>query len=260
MKTNYRPRNSALGENRKRLGISLIILVVAIVIFSFLRGPLTNLVSPLWKGSNIFSRTLYGAMALVRSKESLESENQALKTELDSYNELVVSARSLEASRDEVLAHFNRATTTPGIAATVLVHPPETPYDVLVVDAGSAEGVVLGDRVSLPEGVSIGQVSEISTHTSRVNLYSGSSIKTDAILERNSLPVTLMGHGGGNFEFDLPKGTAVVLGDKILSPNIRAEMVAVVGDVQSDPTDSLEHVYAGSVYNVSNLRFVVIKP
>lgn len=260
MKTNYRPRNSALGESRKRLGISLLILIVAVVIFSFLRNPLTNLVSPLWKSSNVFSCAFSGVVALVRSKESLESENQALKAELDSYNALAASARALETSRDEILTHFNRATTTPGIAVAVLVHPPETPYDVLIVDAGSAEGAALGDRVSLPLGVVVGRVSEIATHTARVSLYSGSGGKTDAVLERNSLPVTLIGQGGGNFEFDLPKGVAVFPGDKILSPNLRSEMMAVVGDVQSDPTDSLEHVYAGGVANVSTLRFVVIKP
>jgi cell shape-determining protein MreC len=259
MKTNYRPRNSAIGHNRKRLGITLGILIVGILIFSFLRNPLINITAPFWK-SNFFSRTFLGTVALVRSKESLENENQSLKAQLDSYNSLVVSSRVLEDSRDQLLTYFNRASTTPGIAAAVLVHPPETPYDMLVIDAGTSEGVALGNRVSLPEGVVIGNVSQVSTYSARVDLYSGSGNTTDAVLERNSLPVTLIGQGGSNFEFDLPKGVAVEDGDKILSPNIRSEMIAVVGDVESDPTDSLEHVYARSVVDVFTLRFVLVKP
>jgi cell shape-determining protein MreC len=240
--------------------ITLGVCVLVVFVFSFLRNPLTNLISPLWKNSNIFSRALLGTAAVIRSKESLETENQSLKAELDSYSALAISSRAAEDSRDEILANFNRASTTPGIASAVLVHPPETPYDILIIDAGSTEGVIVGDRVSTPEGVVVGQVFEISTHTSRVNLYSSSANKTDAVLERNSLPVTLIGQGGGNFEFDLPKGVPVSIGDKILSPDIRAEMVAVVGDVESDPTDSLEHVYAKSIINISTIRFVLVKP
>lgn len=260
MKTNYRPRNSAHGESRKRAGITIGLIVVVVIVFSFLRNPLTSLVAPLWRTSNIFSRTFTSIAALVHSKESLELENQSLKAELDSYSALAIDSRAAEDSRDEILAEFNRASTTPGIASAVLVHPPETPYDILIIDAGTADGVSVGDGVSTPEGVSIGAVAEVSTHAARVELYSSSADKTDAVLERNSLPVTLIGQGGGNFEFDLPKGVSVVVGDKILSPNIRAEMIAVVGDVLSDPTDSLEHVYAKSVINVSTIRFVLVKP
>jgi len=260
MKTNYRPRNSALGESRKRVGVTLGIIVVVIVVLSLLKSPLTNLVSPLWRTSNIFSRTFSSIAALVHTKESLETENQSLKAELDSYSALAIDSRAAEDSRDEILATFNRASTTPGIASAVLVHPPETPYDILIIDAGSTDGVAVGDGVSTPEGVSIGHVADVSAHTARVELFSGSGDKTDAVLERNSLPVTLIGQGEGNFEFDVPKGVAVAVGDKILSPNIRAEMIAVVGDVVSDPTDSLEHVYVQSVVNVSTIRFVLVKP
>ena len=259
MKTNYHPRNKAPTDGRKRVVVVFGILIGGIVVFSLFCTPLTSIFSPLWK-SNIFSHTFGGVTALIRSKESLQNENATLQAEINADNTVLLSSRAIEDSRDQILAEFNRASTTAGIASSVLVHPPETPYDVLIIDAGTSDGVAVGDRVSLPTGGSIGSVSTVSNSNARVTLYTASGNKTDAVLERNSLPVTLVGQGGGNFEFDLPKGVPVVAGDKILSANIRSEMIAVVGDVVSDPTDSLEHVHAQSIANVFSIRFVLVKP
>jgi cell shape-determining protein MreC len=146
------------------------------------------------------------------------------------------------------------------IIAGVLTHPPQTPYDVIIIDAGSNDAIEEGKAVYLPEGPSLGVVSEVSNSNSRVRLFSSSGEKTNAVLERHNVPVELEGLGAGNFRLMLPRDAEVEVGDRILSPDISSRLLAVVGDISRSPTDSFKEVRAKSPANIFILRFVFVEP
>ena len=142
----------------------------------------------------------------------------------------------------------------------MLTRPPQSPYDLIITDAGEHEHVVIGSRVRLLEGSEIGVVSEVESHFSRVKLFSTSGEKTNAVLERSQIPVVLEGVGGGNFRISVPRDVAVVVGDRILSSALDASLLAVVADIKVTATDSFKEVLARSPANIFSIRFVSISP
>ncbi|MBX4189299.1 rod shape-determining protein MreC [Candidatus Parcubacteria bacterium] len=258
MKTNYRPRNNR-ASGRKRLTLVATLLVIGTAGFFVLRGPILTGAAPAWKGANALSARIDVWLGLLSSKESLARENELLKQQILSREALIMSLRAVSDSREELLRVYGRTASTTGIAAAVLVHPPETPYDVLVLDAGLSEGVREGQRAFLPEGGLIGNVVQVSSHESRVLMYSSSGVRTDAVLERGAVPVNLQGLGGGNFKIDVPKEVVVVVGDRVIAPGIVGHMIGVVGEVETAPTDSALHARIVSAASVSSVRYVIIK-
>lgn len=257
MKTTFRPRNSAQS---KRFGLVLGAVVLSLLIFVFLRSYVVAVVAPIWRSENAVSTSFRNTVNMVRDKNALVRENEALKERLASFETLLASYRTLESSQERLLRTFGRSGSVPGIAAGVLVHPPETPYDILIVDAGESEGVSQGSKVSLPEGGALGVVREVLWQESKVALYSGSGEETQAVLERGGVAVTLSGRGGGTFEIELPREVPVAVGDKVLMPGLRAELVGVVEDISVEPTDSVQHVLVRGVANIRSIRFVTIRP
>lgn len=256
MKTTYRPRNS---PESKRFSLVIGALVLSLLIFIFLRSYIVAAVAPLWRSENAVSTSFRNTVNMLRDKDALVRENEALKERLSSFDALLASYRTLESSRESLLQSFGRSDALPGLAAGVLVHPPETPYDILIVDAGESEGVAEGDRVSLPEGGALGAVREALWQESKVALYSSGGEKTQAVLERGGHAVTLVGRGGGTFEVELPREVSVVAGDKVLMPGMRSELVGVVEEVSVEPTDSVQHVLVRGVGNIRSIRFVTIR-
>lgn len=146
------------------------------------------------------------------------------------------------------------------VVAAVLTHPPQTPYDIIIIDAGSDDSVTIDSEVSLPEGPILGVISEVFSKKAKVKLFSTAGEETSAVLERGSVPVILVGAGGGNFKLILPRDIKAEKGDRILSPGISPRLLAVIEEISVRPTDSFKEVLAKSLTNIFALRFVFVAP
>lgn len=259
MKTLYPQRTRQGQSGRKRLILVFGVFLFGSVFFSFFDGVIMHVVSPIWKSENVVSSKFWLLTDYFRTKGALIEENRMLKDKIIAESSLIESARSNQGSLDTLLASYGRASSTNFIASGVLVHPPETPYDILIIDAGSDNKVETGDTVYLPEGQKIGTVIETFTKNSKVKLYSANGEKTDAILERGKLPVSMSGRGGGSFELSLSRFEMAVVGDRVLAPSVDGALVGVVESVEVTPTDSFKKVLVRSIVNVYTVRFVVIK-
>jgi|SRR3989344_448681 len=231
MKVNYLPKNRLRHSYFRRIIILVAIFISGAVILSFFDTAIISIVSPIWKVKNVMTT---GNEVLSISKEQTQ-ENILL--------ELV-----------------GRKQKSNMVVAAVLTHPPQTPYDVIIIDAGSNESITIGSEVSLPEGPILGVVSEVFSKRAKVKLFSASGEETNAILERNNVPIILVGTGGGNFRLTLPRDIAIEKGDRILSPDITSRLLATVGEVSVRPTDSFKEVLAKGPTNIFALRFVFITP
>jgi len=260
MKTNFLQRNRHQVSYKKRIVAVFLIFIFGAMFFSFSRGLMISVFSPLWKGENAVAIGFRNLATFFKSKNALIEENQILRDKLASSELTNVSLQTISDAENSLLVNFGRASTNKLIASAVLVHPPQTPYDSLIVDAGAVDGVSLDAVVSLPEGPKIGTVIEVFNKSARVKLYSSNGEKTNAVLERSNVPVSLLGRGGGNFEIALPRDVAVEVGDKILSGSLAPTIIGVVGDIEMKPTDSFKKIMVRSVANIYTMRFVVITP
>ncbi len=260
MKTNYRQRNRRRNPFLKRAAILIVVFAAAAVFFKFSSGFISAVISPIWLGEKTASKNLANSFSWFQSRDELAAENMRLKEELSSRDAEMVSLRVAAERMNELLSTLGRSETGSSVLAAILVRPPETPYDILIVDAGENQGIKKGDKASMLEGPVLGVVAEVYPDTSKVILYSESGEKTNAILERNSIPVVLLGQGGGSFNIDLPRDVEVKEGDKILSAGIPSNLIGVVGEVKLSPTDSFKKVLVKGASNIFSLNYVLITP
>ncbi|MEX2010560.1 MAG: rod shape-determining protein MreC [Parcubacteria group bacterium] len=257
MKTNFPQRNRrALASFRGRLLYAALIFFVSLFFFSYFGGRLVDALSPIWKSDIYINRGVKNIYLSLRTKDALISENVRLKEELERNHDLILSLRSIATSREALLATYGRSPE--GIPAQVLVRPPKTPYDVLMIDAGEREGILVESRVLLPDGPTIGTVVEVFSYTSRVRLFTTSGERTDAIFERGNIPVELRGRGGGNFIFTLPRDAVAEVGDRILSSYTDGRLIGVVGDIEVTSTDAFKTIYAKGGGNPTSITDVLI--
>lgn len=182
--------------------------------------------------------------------KSLEVENEYLKSLLGKY-------------RDD----------SNMILAGVVLRPPRTPFDSLMIDAGSDQDILEGDLVFADVNYAIGVISSVSEKTSTVALFSSSGQKIDGLINSdlessmststkrvNSLsPVSIEGRGGGNFYIKLPKNIKVKSGDPIIWPGAETIILGVVEVVESTEGDAYSQIYFKSPINMNSLRYVQVK-
>lgn len=258
MKTNYLPRSRDRHSFGKKVVFLLGVFLIGGGVLYFLTPVIVRVAAPLSHSENTLVRPFVSTYNFFRSKQVLISENNLLKNRISSL-EVELSVLSSRSRYEELLASLGRNNNVSSVIASVLVRPPESPYDLLVVDVGSRDGVSLGSKVSMPEGPELGVVTEVFSKQARVSLFSSNGVKTNAVLERHGVPVVLEGVGLGNFHMVVPREIDVVVGDKILSSSIGSDLVAVVGDVIVEPTSSSKKVLAQSPLNIFSVRFVEVE-
>jgi len=231
MKELYHPRSKLRVLYLKRILILLAIFIISAVVLSYFNFAIFSLFSPVWKAKNV----IVNGNNIPTTIEEQSRENRLL--------ELV-----------------GRKQEPKIVIAAVLTYPPQTPYDIIIIDAGSNDSVTVGSEVSLPEGPLLGKVTEVFSKSAKVKLFSSSGEETATILERNDVPVILVGSGGGNFRISLPRDIEVEIGDMILSADVSSRLLAIVADIDVKPTDALKEVIANSPTNIFSLRYVFVTP
>ena len=229
-------RYSAGARGRRARLLSFFALVVLFGVFALWRAPLGGVfwgvAGPLLErrdpSAGTTSDTALNA-ALLLDRDALYAENLDLKKRL---------GRGSEVSR---------------VLAGVLLRPPETPYDTLVIDAGSAQGIARGDKVSAGGTVVIGIVSELYAHASRVTLYSSPGEKYDGILG-GVLSIVVEGQGGGSLRAQVPSGTPVAVGDAVVLPGVFGGLSARVKSIDRGANQSFTAIYLSLPVSVSSLR------
>lgn len=226
----------------------LLILVALVVLVVVFRHSATNL----------FWQVLTPVMRL---REGLgSSETERLRQELALSSALLADRNLLYEENIDLKARLGRSDAGGvRILAAVLQSPPWTPYDTLVIDAGEAQGVSVGDYVSAGGSTRIGRIIEVYAKSARAELLSAPSASYQALL--NGISVAVEGQGGGSMQTLVPVGTPVKVGDTVSFPGIWSTVTAQVSAVVAREGESFIVVYMHLPVNPSTLQFVeVVKP
>lgn len=258
-KMKYLPKNRSRSTFVKPALFLVGLFVAGGAIFTFMDGLIISAISPLWRTENAATAKLSGVGDFFRFRSSLVRENEALKERVTKLELEVVSRFSSTEGGDSPLSILGRKPESEGITTTVLVSPPQSPYDTLVIDAGESDGVTPGSSVFMPEGPILGVVTEVFSGSAKAKLFSAPGEKTRALLERHNIPVTIEGAGGGNFRIIVPREVEVMIGDRILSADIFSHLIGIVGDIKMEPTDSFKEVLAKSPVNIFGVHFLLIR-
>lgn len=263
MKMNYPLKSSNFVERqrqaRKRVLyiVLLLILVAAIIRFSPVRQWLFSVSTPLWNTRNIVLESSF--FQYFKTKQTLINEKNALEQKLFLAGNLIAENSILLVENESLKDLLGRKNIKQNIVlASILVKPPQIPYDSLIIDIGADQGLRVGAKVLATANTYIGEISEVLPHSAKVTLYSSPGQKLSVILGTNSVTAEAVGIGGGNFNIFLPREVEVKEGDVIVIPSITANVFGIVEKINFKETDSFQTVLFKSPVNISELNFVEV--
>lgn len=213
--------------------VVVLIIVILVAIRLALPAFWHTLTVPLWRAGQSISSHLAGA--------GTTESKAALKNERDTYAAQAAALANQNAELTAKVADLTnllgtRTQPAPGIVASVLARPPVAPYDVLIIDQGTDDGVALGALVTGNGGTPIGTIGQADASQSRVTLFSTHGIQTPGWAGATRIPVTLTGAGAGAFTASVPKAAGVQVGDGIYIANDGAYPIGTVVRIESDPS------------------------
>ena len=209
---------------------------------SFARTQLQSFAPSIWGMGEQFSRFNAKIFSAFYSKSSLLEENETLKKEIRDISLKLLDRNLLYEENLSLKERLGRSGSGQTIVARVIVKPPQSIYDVLVVDVGSKEGIKGGEKVLYGDNIMIGEIAEVSEKTSKVRLFSSSGEQINVTIGNHAVPALATGAGGGNFEIKIPRDTPISLGDRILAPSIMPYFLGVVEYVESKESDPFERI------------------
>lgn len=208
--------------------------------------PLFRVSDTLARDSHAFFNSFSDAATLALQNEKLMNENAALANEnrallkkAASISGLVMGAR--------------------GITAGVVARPPLSPYDTLVLAAGSEAGVTLGMEAFGAGGVPLGVVSSVLADFSRVTLFSAPNMAVNGWVGRTNVPVIINGAGAGALNASVARSAGIAAGDTVFAFGPGMLPVGVVARVDSDPASPSVTLRIMPAFNLFSIAWVVVR-
>jgi cell shape-determining protein MreC len=265
MNTIYLQRNKQ--QRRRFFSRSTLIAVVVILIALGLLvwgGRFVNRIAmstggPIASVFTSFKNQLAFVSAFINSRSHLINENKKLQNALIETQDKLIRFDTLYQEHQDLLQAYGRSSYAGSVVlGNVISKPPQSPYDIILVDVGSKSGISLGSRVYGLGGIPLGRVGETTDSQAKIILFSSVGEESQAILERTGVSVVLKGVGGGNMESEVGQDMDIVPGDKVLLPQFNGALVAIVVDVEKTATSAFKKVLYRTPINIFHMRFVEI--
>ncbi len=234
-------------DSRKRksnyadIARAVVLVLALIVVFYIFSQPITHALR--WVQSTLV-QTFFASQPTIRATDdavlidSLQTESLQLK---------------------ELLG--KKVTSEPMILASVIIRPPRSPYDSIVIEGGENEGVHPGMIAYAELQYAIGRVTEVKERTSIVTLFSSSNQREDVLIgmSASSSLAIAEGRGGGNFYIKIPRNIEVHVGDPIVWPAANLVLLGTIEKIDADMGGTYSHIYFKSPINIQSLRYVQLK-
>lgn len=241
----YRPDNKQ-KTRKKFFALGLIVffsyLLVATPISGFVSNILQRFTPFFWNAGERAASSVAGFSSALASKAALVQENADLKNQIRDMSLKLLDRNLLY---EENLALKEKAGRN-GLGQTVMAHvlakPSRSIYDTLVIDAGSDDGVAVGQRVLYDDTIVVGEIAEVFSATAKVRLFSSPGEHVDVVIGKQAIPAVATGYGGGNFEIKIPRDTPIAEGDSILVPHIMPHILGAVEYIEAKQSDPFKRI------------------
>ncbi len=249
-------------SSKERVGKKYILWIIGVVFaLVFLRGAVESVTSgisaTLFSIRNYFHTSSATVPVFLRSRNELSMEIQELKQQLASSKGLDVTIDTLTQENEELRALLG-ASSTPRIVAGVVGRPPFTPYDTVVLDQGSDDGIVEYAPVFVGNNRAIGYVRKVFSESALVTLFSSPDVETTVYIFDSHIFTTAYGIGGGVVHLSVPQGVSLSEGSVVVLPSLDGGILGTVDEVQSIPTEPEQHAYVTLGMPLQGIHFVAV--
>lgn len=260
-RTSLAKRNALLSSTSISWGIIACGGVILLLLLRLLAPNVFWLVfSPVFRTADALSEKTSFVFSSFGDTATLALHNEQLKQENTA---LVNENKALFAKEMALLALLDSSEMerkdTSKILAGVVARPPESPYDTLVLSAGTNAGVRIGQEAFGPHGVPIGVVSGVLSDFSRVTLFSAPNAVVHGWVGHDTIPLTIRGVGAGAMSASLSRSAKVAVGDTVFAPGPGALPIGTVTRIDDDPTAPGVVLRITPVLNLFSIAWVVLR-
>lgn len=232
------------------IGLSLVgILVVWVVARALIATTKEHL--PLASATTVYNSLL--------PKKVLVNKITELQTTLESYDAQLTTAKLLASENDALKAELGRVEHIDGVLGHVTTLPNRSIYDTFVIDAGTKEGIVVGQTVYGFGTIALGTITDVALEHATAQLFSASGRETSGSVGPNNVNVTLTGRGGGEYEVRLPRDLQFTTGEVIAYQSVHTAVLASIERIATDPRDPFQKLIAKAPINLQALKWVIVR-
>lgn len=192
-----------------------------------------------------------------RSRNDLDEQIRTLEQEVAKRQGLDTTLLYLMEENKE-LRQMLQASSSPQILAGVISRPPNTPYDTMIIDQGSDNGIVLNAPVFYGGGQAIGYVERVFARSAQVTLFSSPEVESTVYVFGPNIFTTAYGEGGGIIRLSVPQGITIGKDNVVILPSLESGVLGAIDDIQSIPTEPEQHAYVTLDASLQSIRMVYV--
>jgi len=256
MKASYRHNSRKPG--RRWLGVALVTILLGIL-FPWLISKISAVVLYPFHATSTWVKTSEGVLpSYLRSKSELAAEVERLRIDLATEAATQTSFNRLVQENMQLRSMARAGGEEERLVARVLARPDYLAYDLLQIDKGTLDGVVVGAPVYTGVDSVVGLVVHTSSHYSFVDLFTSPGFESTAYIFGPNVFAPIEGIGGGVARVKLPQGVAIAVGQLVILPGVSNGVYGEIVAVQNEPTQPEQFGYISPPLSMNNLLYVSV--
>ncbi len=249
------------SRSGRRIGAVLFIALLGFVVLSFMRGGVGGavafIVSPITDFKTWIGSSSAGIPTFFRTQGSLVAEVKELRETLaqSAADRFTISwlTKENEVHRAELgLRRDSR------VIAGVVVRPGQTPYDTLLIDKGTDDGVTEGAIVYAQGDVAIGSVIRAYNASALVELVSTAGVHSTAYIFGPNIFTDAEGQGGGVLRVSVPQDIPLSVGNMVVLPGASAGVYGAITYIEAPESSPQQFGYVAGPVPLASLRTVEV--
>lgn len=193
----------------------------------------------------------------IRDRSELIEEIATLRDSLQEKSEETQQLEFLE-KENKSLRELLGENEEERIMAGVIARPNQLPYDVLLLDQGSADGIEINTPVYIGAKTVIGYISKTTAHSSIVTLVTTPGFVSTVFVYGPDIYTNAIGQGGGQMRIGVPQGVALSVGDIVVLPSVSSGFYGAVTHVESRATEPEQYGYVTPAISLQGLHYVSV--
>lgn len=255
-KANYR-HNS---RKQRRVWLLVLVGVLAVGFISpWLLSTIASVVLYPFHTSTLWLKTSEGVLpTYLRSKSELAAEVETYRAAAATGVGTQLSISRLLEENMQLRAMAKAGAVENRLVARVLARPGQLTYDLLQIDKGARDGVVLGAPVYTGLDSVVGIVVHAAETYAFVDLFTSPGFESTAFIFGPNVFSPIEGMGGGVARVKLPQGVPIREGQLVILPGVSSGIYGEIIGVQNEPTQPEQYGYITPPIAMSSLLYVSV--
>lgn len=255
-KANYRQNSRS---HRRTWFLVLVGLVAVGYISPWLISTVSSVILYPFHSATLWIKTSEGALpTYLRSKSALEAEIETLRAAATTGVGTQLSISRLLEENMQLRAMAKAGATENRLVARVLARPGQLSYDLLQIDKGKKDGVVVGAPVYTGLDTVVGVVVHAADTYAFIDLFTSPGFKSTAYIFGPNVFSPIEGMGGGIARVKLPQGVPIREGQLVILPGVSSGIYGEIVSVQNEPTQPEQYGYITSPLAMNSLLYVSV--